>query len=106
MCTAPNNCTCHKGYKKTNESSNVCEPICRSDCENGRCSAPDTCTCNEGYHMSNESKCEPVCTEHCYNGVDINNDYISLNSNEIMTHKKLLSINETIVIIILTKQKY
>ncbi|KAI8115203.1 putative oxidoreductase GLYR1 like protein [Lucilia cuprina] len=64
---ASGKCECNKGYK-LNVSTEICQPFCSSNCNNGdqgRCIAPEKCECNSGYKLNNSTKnCEPICSEH------------------------------------------
>lgn len=57
-CTAPNICSCNRGYDLT---SNGCIPKCTNACEFGECVAPEKCSCPEGFILNLNSICSPIC---------------------------------------------
>lgn len=42
-----------------------CEPVCDSQCDNGRCVAPNSCVCDEEYEKNLEGKCVRRCSKEC-----------------------------------------
>ncbi|ALC39619.1 nimB5 [Drosophila busckii] len=58
-CTAPEICSCAKGYQLTN---NGCEPVCDPDCGiGGLCKEQNECDCGSGYKLK-----DGVCQADCY----------------------------------------
>lgn len=57
-CTAPNTCSCNRGYELT--ESGACIPKCTNGCDYGECIAPEKCACRPGFILQN-SICSPVC---------------------------------------------
>nr|CAD7576769.1 unnamed protein product [Timema californicum] len=71
-CTAPNTCSCHKGYSKRDRdpNSNVCVAQCTPRCLHGDCTGPNICTCRRGYVKDGKlaHRCTPKCSTPCVNG--------------------------------------
>ncbi|GAB1865618.1 Tenascin-X [Camponotus japonicus] len=67
-CSGPNVCTCHAGYRASNDTNDkeTCVPVCTNGCINGTCIEPDICSCNEDYWLDSDGfTCRPVCDEEC-----------------------------------------
>lgn len=60
---------CCDGYWR---SFDLCKPICRPDCGNGRCVQPNICNCDAGYRADETYSlnigCVPVCSHTCVYG--------------------------------------
>lgn len=62
-CTAPNVCTCHRGFFKQGDK---CLPTCPIGCLNGVCTNLGVCSCNSGFQPSSDGKyCVPFCAGGC-----------------------------------------
>lgn len=57
-CTAPNTCSCNRGYELN--ANGACVPKCTNGCEYGECVAPEKCDCRPGFVLQNLI-CSPVC---------------------------------------------
>ncbi|KAJ6646222.1 Epidermal growth factor-like protein [Pseudolycoriella hygida] len=77
-CTAPETCTCNKGFHKNDQQicvENECDPdrVDGNECPDGTCTPNGQCVCNKGFErkLSDASvkfKCVPICTQGCANG--------------------------------------
>ncbi|XP_055377865.1 epidermal growth factor-like protein [Condylostylus longicornis] len=65
-CSAPNICSCKKGYQIARYR---CEPICKNNCGvNGTCESPNVCRCHSGAILKN-GICQAPCYQKCENGI-------------------------------------
>lgn len=87
-CTAPEVCSCRRGYQLQNDQ---CAPICQRcvylivfftvyqhfhifpfmcrGCLHGRCVGPETCACEPGWTLDTSGiRCEAKCDQPCLNG--------------------------------------
>ncbi|XP_029160414.1 fibrillin-2-like [Nylanderia fulva] len=68
-CYEPHVCSCLPGYKKIDNNSSSCEPVCDRACINGYCAAPNVCKCIDSYEIKQSDRftCTPKC-ETCRSG--------------------------------------
>lgn len=66
-CTAPNVCTCYKGFIKGPDDT--CVPVCPKGCLNGVCATNGECSCDKGYTLEpNKQFCIHNCSKNCGTG--------------------------------------